>query len=120
MPIRDDAREAGARADLALVTFGDRDRDAVQRRDRPVDDAAGARLDQARANATQAERRHAENLAGTRKEQIAQARAVSAGAAALACLDLLVSLGLARENVLVSAKPSMKAISVTGRRPSSR
>lgn len=44
--------------------------------------SAAARLDQARANATQVERRHAENLAGTRKEQIAQARAVSDGAAA--------------------------------------
>lgn len=44
--------------------------------------SAAARLDQARANATQAERRHAENLAGARREQVAQARAVAAGAAA--------------------------------------
>lgn len=44
--------------------------------------SAAARLDQARANATQSERRHAENLAGARKEQVAQARAVAAGAAA--------------------------------------
>lgn len=44
--------------------------------------SATARLEQARANATQAERRHAENLAGARKEQVAQARALAAGAAA--------------------------------------
>jgi HlyD family secretion protein len=49
--------------------------------------AAAARLDQARANATQAERRHAENLAGARKEQVAQARAVAAGAAARATTE---------------------------------
>jgi HlyD family secretion protein len=46
--------------------------------------AAAARLDQARANATQAERRHAENLAGARKEQVSQARALAAGASARA------------------------------------
>ncbi len=46
--------------------------------------AATARLEQARANAAQAERRHAENLAGARKEQVNQARAVAAGAAARA------------------------------------
>jgi HlyD family secretion protein len=44
--------------------------------------SAAARLEQARASAAQAERRHAEDLAGARKEQIAQARAVAAGAAA--------------------------------------
>ena len=45
---------------------------------------AAARLEQARANATAAERRHAEDLAGARKEQVSEARAVAAGAAARA------------------------------------
>jgi len=49
--------------------------------------AAAARLEQARANETQAERRYAENLAGARKEQIAQARAVAAGASARAATE---------------------------------
>jgi HlyD family secretion protein len=43
---------------------------------------ATARLEQARANAAQAERRHAEDVAGARKEQVAQARSAVAGAAA--------------------------------------
>jgi HlyD family secretion protein len=46
-----------------------------------------AQLEQARANETQAERRHAEDLAGARKEQVAQARAVAAGAAAHATAE---------------------------------
>jgi HlyD family secretion protein len=46
--------------------------------------SATARLEQARANALAAERRHAEYVAGTRKEQVAQARANVAGAAARA------------------------------------
>jgi len=45
---------------------------------------AAARLEQARANATAAERRHAEDLAGARKEQVSEARAVAAGATARA------------------------------------
>ena len=45
---------------------------------------AAARLEQARANATAAERRHAEDVAGARKEQVSEARAVAAGAAARA------------------------------------
>jgi HlyD family secretion protein len=45
---------------------------------------AAARLEQARANVTQAERRHAEDVAGARREQVAQARANLAGAAARA------------------------------------
>jgi HlyD family secretion protein len=49
--------------------------------------SAAARLEQARANATQAERRHAEDVAGARKEQVAQARAVAAGAAARAATE---------------------------------
>lgn len=49
--------------------------------------SAAARLEQARANATQAERRHAENVAGTRGEQVNQARANVAGAAARADLE---------------------------------
>ena len=44
--------------------------------------SATARLEQARANVTQAERHHAENLAGTRREQVSQARAAVAGASA--------------------------------------
>ncbi len=42
---------------------------------------AAARLEQARSNALQAERRHAEYVAGARKEQVSEARAVAAGAA---------------------------------------
>ncbi len=42
---------------------------------------ATARVEQARANATAAERRHAEDVAGARKERIAAARAEVAGAA---------------------------------------
>lgn len=49
--------------------------------------AAAARLEQARANATQAERRHAEDLAGARKEQVSQARAGVAGATARATTE---------------------------------
>ncbi|MBM4219029.1 MAG: HlyD family efflux transporter periplasmic adaptor subunit [Gammaproteobacteria bacterium] len=49
--------------------------------------AAAARLEQARANATQAERRHAENVAGTRREQVNQARANVVGAAARAATE---------------------------------
>jgi len=45
---------------------------------------AAARLEQARANATAAERRHAEDVSGARKEQVSEARAVAAGAAARA------------------------------------
>jgi len=48
---------------------------------------AAARLAQARAGAEQAERRHAEDLAGARKEEIAQARAAVAGAAARAAAE---------------------------------
>jgi HlyD family secretion protein len=48
---------------------------------------AAARVEQARANETQAERRHAEDLAGARKEQVAQARALAAGAAARATTE---------------------------------
>lgn len=44
--------------------------------------SAAARLEQARAGATQAERRHAEDVAGARKEQVAQARAALSGATA--------------------------------------
>ena len=42
---------------------------------------AAARLEQASSNALQAERRHAEYVAGARKEQVSEARAVAAGAA---------------------------------------
>src|SRR5688572_29732024 len=48
---------------------------------------AAARLEQARANATAAERRHAEDLAGARKEQVGAARAQAAGAAARAATE---------------------------------
>jgi HlyD family secretion protein len=48
---------------------------------------AAARLEQARANALAAERRHAEYLAGARKEQVAQARANVTGAAARAAAE---------------------------------
>lgn len=46
--------------------------------------SAAARLEQARGNALAAERRHAELVAGTRREQVNEARAVVAGAAARA------------------------------------
>ena len=46
--------------------------------------SAAARLSQARANALQAERRHAETVAGARKEQVSEARAIVAGAGARA------------------------------------
>lgn len=49
--------------------------------------AAAARVEQARASATQAERRHAEDLAGARKEQVNQARASLSGAAARAAAE---------------------------------
>jgi HlyD family secretion protein len=49
--------------------------------------SAAARLEQARANATQAERRHAEDLAGARREQVNQARAILSGAAARAATE---------------------------------
>lgn len=46
-----------------------------------------ARLAQARANALQAERRHAETVAGARKEQVSEARALVAGASARAATE---------------------------------
>lgn len=49
--------------------------------------AAQARLAQARANATQTERRHAELVAGARSEQVREARARMAGAAARAAAE---------------------------------
>jgi len=48
---------------------------------------AAARVQQARANATAAERRHAEDVAGARKEQVGAARANVAGAAARAATE---------------------------------
>jgi len=50
--------------------------------------SAAARLEQARSNALQAERRHAEYVAGARKEQVSEARAVAEGAAARAAVEL--------------------------------
>jgi HlyD family secretion protein len=49
--------------------------------------SAAARLAQARANALVAERRHAEYVAGARKEQVSEARAVLAGAVARAATE---------------------------------
>lgn len=49
--------------------------------------SATARLEQARANALAAERRHAELVAGARKEQVSEARAVVAGAATRAATE---------------------------------
>jgi HlyD family secretion protein len=49
--------------------------------------SAAARLDQAEANALAAERRHAEYVAGARKEQVAQARANVSGAVARAATE---------------------------------
>ncbi len=49
--------------------------------------SAAARLEQARANALAAERRHAEQVAGARKEQVSEARAIVAGAAARATAE---------------------------------
>lgn len=49
--------------------------------------AAQARLEQARANALAAERRHAELAAGARKERLSEARAVVAGAATRAATE---------------------------------
>lgn len=49
--------------------------------------SADARLAQARANALQAERRHAETVAGARKEQVSEARALVAGAGARAAAE---------------------------------
>jgi len=49
--------------------------------------SAAARLEQARGNALAAERRHAELVAGARREQVAEARAVVAGAAARAVTE---------------------------------
>jgi HlyD family secretion protein len=49
--------------------------------------AAEARLAQARSNATQAERRHAELVAGARREQVREARALAAGAKARASAE---------------------------------
>ncbi len=48
---------------------------------------AEARLAAARFNATQAERRHAELVAGARREQVREARALAAGAAARAAAE---------------------------------
>ncbi len=49
--------------------------------------AVETRLAQARANALQAERRHAEAISGARKEQVSEARAIVAGASARAVLE---------------------------------
>ncbi|HEX9707876.1 MAG TPA: HlyD family efflux transporter periplasmic adaptor subunit [Steroidobacteraceae bacterium] len=49
--------------------------------------SAEARLAQARAIALQAERRHAETVAGARKEQVSEARAILAGASARATTE---------------------------------
>lgn len=49
--------------------------------------SAEARLAQARATALQAERRHAETVAGARKEQVSEARAIVAGASARAATE---------------------------------
>lgn len=49
--------------------------------------SAEARLAQARASALQAERRHAETVAGARKEQVSEARAIAAGAGARAITE---------------------------------
>ncbi len=49
--------------------------------------AVEIRLAQARANARQAERRHAEAVAGARKEQVSEARAIVAGASARAVTE---------------------------------
>lgn len=49
--------------------------------------SAAARLEQARGNALAAERRHAELVAGARREQVAEARAVVAGATARAVTE---------------------------------
>jgi HlyD family secretion protein len=49
--------------------------------------AADARLAEARSNAAQAERRHAELLAGARREQVREARARLAGATARAAAE---------------------------------
>jgi HlyD family secretion protein len=49
--------------------------------------SAAARLEQARGNARASERRHAELVAGARREQVAEARAVVAGAAARAMTE---------------------------------
>jgi len=49
--------------------------------------SAAARLEQARGNALAAERRHAELAAGARREQVNEARAVVAGAAARAVTE---------------------------------
>ncbi len=48
---------------------------------------AEARLAVARSNATQVERRHAELVAGARREQVREARALAAGAAARAAAE---------------------------------
>jgi HlyD family secretion protein len=67
-----------------------------------------AQLAQARSNATQAERRHAELAAGARREQVREARALAAGAAARAAaeakefdrIEKLVADGLLAANLL--------------------
>jgi len=67
-----------------------------------------AQLLQARSNATQAERRHAELAAGARREQVREARALAAGAAARAAseakefdrIEKLVADGMLPANLL--------------------
>jgi HlyD family secretion protein len=49
--------------------------------------AVETRLAQARANALHSERRHAEAIAGARKEQVSEARAILAGASARAAVE---------------------------------
>lgn len=85
-----DRVELVAEAQESIVEVGVREGEAVKagqlllRLDPSV---AAARVEQARANATLAERRHAEDLAGARKEQVNQARANVSGAAARAATE---------------------------------
>lgn len=85
-----DRIELVAEAQQAIVEVAVREGETVEEGQlllRLDPSTATAQLEQAEASARQAERRHAEDLAGARKEQVAQARAGVAGAAARAATE---------------------------------
>lgn len=85
-----DRIELVAEAQEAILEIAVREGEAVQAGQilvRLDPSTAAARLEQARAKVAQAEHRHAEDVAGARREQVAQARANVAGAAARAASE---------------------------------
>jgi HlyD family secretion protein len=85
-----DRVELVAEAQETIVEVAVREGEAVQEGQlllRLDPSSAEARVAQARATALQAERRHAETVAGARKEQVSEARAIVAGASARAAAE---------------------------------